>query len=120
MAQPSARRALVVFCDTPYWTWLLKPGFRHVFCAIESEGYWIRVDAAEGQPLFQAVAKEGFDLAEFWRQDGHTIVETVQGPPVPRLFWPHNCVGMVKAALCIRSRAITPWQLYRYLVRRQA
>lgn len=75
------------------------------------------VDARDGRPVFQALQGSGFDIAAFWREAGYTVVETVQGPPLRSPFVAVNCVGLVKAALCIHAPfAVTPHQLYRHLI----
>jgi hypothetical protein len=118
--QPTGQRAIVAFYDPEgaRWRWLLKPGFRHVLAAIDDGTYWVMIDAAEGRPVFQVLQTSDYDLAGFWRAEGMTVVETVQGPPVEKLAWAHNCVGLVKAAICIPAPfAITPHQLYKHLTR---
>lgn len=113
-------RALVVFCNTAdhSLSWLLRPGFRHVFCVIESNGLWLEIDGRCGVPSIRYLSQSDFDLATFYRDQGLTVVETAQGAnPSP---WPlalANCVGLVKVALCIRSWAVTPYQLYKHLER---
>ncbi len=97
---------------------LLKPGFRHVFCAVQDDnGYWIRFDAKAGIPDIDVVADRDFDLAEFWRGHDMTVVETSRGTKAPWLpFINANCVGLVKIVLCIRAPwVLTPYQLYKRL-----
>lgn len=110
-------RALVAFSGTSDHPLarLLKPGFRHVFCAVASNGLWIEIDQGRGAPSFRYMAEETFDLADLYRKQGHVVIETTQGNA---LTWPlglRTCVGTVKAALCIKSAALTPWGLYRHL-----
>lgn len=115
-------RALVVFHDrgTGFLSRFLKPGFRHCFVVIHNGNYWIMVDGCEGVPLVQVTAPGDYDLAAFWREAGHTVIETEQRTIVP---WSPlaiaNCVGICKAVLCVRSIAITPYGLYKHL-RREA
>jgi hypothetical protein len=114
-------RALVVFHDNidgahPL-SRFMKPGFWHCFACVENDGIWLRIDGEKGVPKVAYVTQsDGFDLAEFYREQGCTVIETKQRQePVPSPFILRNCVGMVKAMLCIRSCAVTPWQLYRHL-----
>ena len=96
----------------------LKPGFRHVFVAVQSGDYWITLDGQAGVPDIKVVAASDYDLAVFYRGEGFTVVETEQRATVPRSpFAVANCVGMTKSVLCIRSGAVTPWRLYRFLRR---
>lgn len=116
--------AIVAFGDnSDHWlSWFLKKGYRHVFCAVLDElGCWILVDAREGVPVFRYITiAKACDLATFWREEGYVVIETEQvTKPLRSPFVTVNCVGLVKAALCIRAPfAVTPWLLYRHLERR--
>jgi hypothetical protein len=114
-------RALVVFCDPPdaRFQWLLKPGFRHVFCAVADGDYWVRLDAATGKAIVNVTADARFDLAAHYRNEGWTVVETVQNANRLRTpFVTLNCVGWVKAVLNIRAPlAFTPHQLFLHLLK---
>ena len=100
---------------------LLKPGFRHCFCALHTADCWILVDGREGVPCFEAICGPDYDIAGFWRREGLTVVETERRlKPIRTPFVLANCVGLVKSVLCIRSAAITPWQLYRFLTKEAA
>lgn len=118
-------RALVVFHDSferAHWmSRFMKPGFWHCFVCMERDGLWIKVDGESGLPVVQYLTQsEGFDLAGFYRDQGFTVVETEQrGSAVISPLALRNCVGMVKALLCIRSFAVTPWGLYRHLTRNE-
>jgi hypothetical protein len=120
-------KALVVFHNgisedgRQHWAvWLLRPGFKHVFCAVQSGDYWITIDALQGVPAVEVVAPADYDLAAFYRgQPGFTVVETEQREkPLLSPFAVTNCVGLVKATLCVRSLAVTPRQLFKHLEKR--
>lgn len=97
---------------------LLKRGFRHVFCALESGDYWITIDGRAGVLVIEAVAPAGYDLATFYRAEGFTVIETNQSStPLRTPLVTANCVGFVKAVLGIRCAAMTPWRLYMHLRR---
>jgi hypothetical protein len=98
---------------------LLKPGFRHVFAAVDDGRHWVLVDGRAGVPEVRVLRESAYDLESFYRAEGFTVV-----PARQRGVAPHgplavaNCVGMVKALLCIRAPlACTPWALYRHLTR---
>lgn len=116
-------KALVVFTDgdraDPHpLSRFLKPGFRHVFCCVVDGDYWLMVEPGAGVPTLKVMAHSKFDLAQFWRDEGHTVIETEQRKiPSRHLFTWNNCVGMVKAVLCLPTWALTPYQLYRSMVR---
>lgn len=97
-------------------SWVLKPGFRHVFAAIRSDNCWIVIDSAEGLPFFCATQVD--DLAGFYRDQGFTVIGIERREAIRSLAVPSNCVGLVKASVGIRSWAVTPWQLYKHLTRR--
>lgn len=116
-------KALIVFHDDTETrhplSRFMRKGFWHCFACVESDGVWLQLDGRAGVPVVRYLTvADGFDLAQFYRDKGCTVVETEQGK-APSL-WPfalRNCVGLVKAFLCIRSAAVTPWQLYRHLTR---
>ena len=110
-------RALVVFFDPerPRFARLLKPGFRHVFACIDDGNHWIMLDGRNGQSVIQAIQASDYDLKEFFEAQGYRVIEVTQGPPLRMPLVATSCVGLVKAVLCIRSFAQTPYQLYRHL-----
>ncbi len=114
--------ALVVFHDhgAHCLDRFLKPGFRHCFVAIDDGHCWISIDGQVGVPVLQAVAPTDYDLAAFYRVQGHAVAETTRGTASTRLpFINANCVGATKIVLGIRAPSVlTPWQLYKYLTRR--
>lgn len=97
----------------------LHKRYRHVFVALAAGNYWVTVDGRAGNPEFEVVADIEFDLAEFYRHRGHTVVETVRRR---RGFaWPWiaaTCVGATKRVLGLRAPwAQTPYQLLKHLRR---
>ena len=116
-------RALLVFGDPKegrrHWLApLLKHGFGHVSAVVLTGDYWVLLDAQRGVPVVQVVCGADFDIAGHYRSEGYTVVETVQrAVPARAPVMQANCVGLVKALLCIRSAAQTPWQLYRHIQR---
>lgn len=117
-----SRRALVVFHDhgAHVLSPLLKDGFKHVFCAIDDGAFWTRVDMMAGVPDVEIVAGSDFDLATFYRNEGMTVVETVQRDHPPRTVLALvSCVSLVKSMLAIGAPfVLTPRQLFRYLNRK--
>jgi hypothetical protein len=113
-------RALVVFSDggNHPLSRFLKPGFGHCFVCLRTGDYWIKVDGREGVPEFEVLTLGTFDLAAFYRDNGYTVVETEPGSsPIRGPFIPANCVGLVRAALSLRTWALTPFQLFKFLTR---
>lgn len=116
---PDPMRVIVVFHDhgTHWLSRLLKPGFKHVFCAVEADGHWITLDGRAGVPVVEIVAAASYDLAAFYRERGYAVVETEQrGQVRPVPVVPYNCVGLVSAFLALGAPwVVTPWQLYKHL-----
>lgn len=113
-------KALAVFTDPggTRFDWLLRRGYRHVFCCIQDETNWVMFDPRNGQPVMQAVQTADYDMASFFRLQGYMVVELEQGPPIASPIIVSNCVGLVKFILGIRAPFVqTPFQLYRHLVR---
>lgn len=113
------RSALVVFHGVgsnhpldPY----LKPGFKHVFIAVVSGGYWIVLDGYRGVPHAQVLAPSEYDLGKFYAAQPDMTVLAYPRRITPEARWPlavANCVGMVKSLLGVSAPlAFTPWQLY--------
>ncbi len=95
----------------------LKPGFRHTFCALDMNGYWVVIDGREGLPYPEVVAAADFNLAEFYRDEGYTVVELDQlrSPSWFPIMY-DDCLGMTKKMLGVQDFFIrTPYQLYRKL-----
>lgn len=99
----------------------MRKGFWHCFVCLERNGLWLKVDGERGVPVVEYLTQsDGFDLAAYFREQGCVVIETEQRQEA--VFTPlilRNCVGMVKAILCIRSFAVTPRGLYRHLMRNQ-
>lgn len=117
MDRSEEAEALVVFTGegTHPLSPLLKPGFRHVFCAVRDRDHWCVVDGAEGLPVLYV--GHGDDLAVWYREQGYTVLEVPRRERTRAPFVVASCVGMVKAIVGIRSLAQTPWGLYRHLRR---
>ena len=114
--------ALVVFHDyghSPFRKWL-HWGFRHVFVAVLSEGYWIVLDGRAGVPVLHVAAGSGDDLAgHYRRKHGFTVLGVKAPKRQPRSpLMLGTCVGAVKRVLGVRMPWIlTPYQLFRHLKR---
>jgi hypothetical protein len=114
-------RSLVVFqgdgVGIARW---LRPGFRHCYAVMLVDGYWIALDGRGGLPDIRVVAGEGFDLADFYRDHGFTVIEMEAPRHRSRVpFVARTCVGAVKAMIGIKSWALTPRQLHLRLINRR-
>lgn len=89
---------------------------QHVFCVLETGNAWTRVDGMDGCPVVAPVAPVDYDLATFYRGMGYVVLEgrTRTDVPTPP-FVLGNCVGLVKAFIGERCRAVTPTQLFKHL-----
>jgi hypothetical protein len=122
-------RALVVFhsenSEHPL-SWMLKEEFKHCLIALDNGEHWIEVDGRTGIPTVRGMAPSDYDLAEYYRGLGWTVVETQQAPlktmtqymlKRPCVF--ASCVGMVQLILGISGLAMTPYSLYKQLLRKE-
>lgn len=114
---------LVFFTEGPpgWWRWMTRPGFRHV-CAMgfdAKRGVWIVVNPERaGLDVICIRDDEEADryLDHLMRQAGPHVLrvatkrERTVSPAVV------SCVGVVKALLGIRCRALAPYALYRHLL----
>jgi hypothetical protein len=123
-AAHKGRRALVVFVgesEVPLLR-LLRPGFRHCFVAIAEADCWITYDPLIHRTEINVLpVSSGFDLAALYRSRGFHVVAWRLPEATPHraaLCRPFTCVEAVKRVLGIhRRRIVTPWQLYRHLVK---
>jgi len=116
-------RAWVVFCGEAeiWWLRLLRPGFRHCFVALNDGAHWITVDPLS--PFMEVAVQPvpaDFDLTGWFAERGHAVVPA----PVrrdhlrPAPWAPFTCVEAAKRVLGLHDRwVVTPWQLYRRLLR---
>lgn len=117
--------ALVVFADNTDLKFLrsLRRGFRHCFVAVHTAGGWVICDPLSHQTDLSIV--DGFsldELAAWYRSCGLRVIETRRraAPFRPAPLRPYTCVEAVKRVLGLHARwVITPWQLYRLLLRQQ-
>ena len=97
---------------------LLEKGFRHCFAAVQTGDYWVTIDGKAGIPSVDVVCAKSYDLKSFYDSHGFTVTEVGEGQPLTLPLVLSNCVGMVKSVLGIRAPfAVTPYQLYRRLIR---
>ena len=113
--------ALVAFTGETDIRWLriLRPGFRHVFVAVNDGKHWITFDplSHRTEVAVQPVGAD-FDLASHYRRKGLRIVEVTPKPvrPHPAPIAICTCVEAAKRLLGIHDAFIlTPWQLYRHV-----
>jgi hypothetical protein len=118
------RRALLVFVDRPDCRWLrwLRPGFRHCFVVLRLDDEWLACDPLLHRLELQRLRLPAdFDLATFYVERGHRVLmgwTDAPTPPILPSLEPLTCVSVAKRALGLRaSRVLTPWQLYRWLLR---
>ena len=99
--------------------WLLKPGFRHVWCAIlDPERGWTSYDWRMGLPIIRMEAAPAYDLAQHYRQQGYTVLDIEVGTiPTYTPLTLNNCVGHTKLVMGVKSWAVTPHQLYKHLTK---
>lgn len=116
--------ALVVFTGATEIAWvrvLLREGFRHCFVLVQQNGRWISFDPlAHRIDLDIPDVPDGFDMSGWLRGQGFTVVRARvdRRPGPPALFAPFSCVEAVKRVLGVRAwRVVTPWGLYRHLVK---
>ena len=120
--EPAAPSVLVVFADHVGCPWLrpLRPGFRHCFAVLRAGSVWLACDPLKDRIELDALELPGnFDLAAFYREQGHRVLEGRRPPPRTRRRFalaPLTCVTVVKRLLSIHAPWVcTPWQLYTHL-----
>lgn len=117
-------RAVVCFTDealVPFSS-SLEPGFRHVYCLIEDMGtpvvIMVNATTAGAQILYY---HQDFDamlealISETGRE--RDLLTKVHRVPVYGVAMANNCVGLTKRALNFSSSALTPFGLYKDLLK---
>lgn len=98
---------------------MLKPGFCHCFCIMDDGEYRIVYDARDGKPYTKAHLNTLDEMAEFYRGEGFTVVETEMGDkPLTAPLAIANCTGLVKAMCAIKAPFVwSPYQLFKFIAR---
>lgn len=122
--EPAAPSVLVVFADHAGCPWLrpLRRGFRHCFVVLRAGSVWLACDPLKDRIELDALDLPGrFDLAAFYREQGHRVLVGERPPSRTRRRFalaPLTCVTVVKRLLGIDAPWVwTPWQLYTHLSR---
>ena len=101
---------------------ILKPGFRHCAILLNDGQRWISIDPLSNYTdiTVHDVPLE-FDLPLWMRDRGHEVVRAdIAHKHVPAPINIYSCVEAVKRVLGIHKRfIITPWQLYRFLIKEE-
>ena len=104
--------------------WMLKEGFKHVVIAVQTGDYWVEIDYSVGVPLVHVMAHKDYDISQYYQNQGYVTVEREQEINKQFKFnlfrgniFVANCVGLTKALLGLNSLAITPYQLYKRLLK---
>lgn len=126
IAERTGQRALAIFTDAtdiPALR-LLRPGFRHCFAALPDGDGWILYEPLSDRTEISTVRNIDADrLADVYRRHGCAVVAWRIGPSRARALFPgpFTCVAAVKRVLRIHAPfAVTPYRLYRHLIRRLA
>ena len=119
-----ASSVLVVFADQTGCPWLrpLGRGFRHCFAVLRARSVWLACDPLKDRIDLDVLELPGdFDLAGFYRAQGHRVLVGQRPPPRARRRFalaPMTCVTVVKRLLAIEAPWVwTPRQLYAHLSR---
>lgn len=108
------------FCNgTRNWLRFLKNGYRHVFVAIRYEGvFFVLEDSFQG--FFNNLLLEE-DFFRFTKLNKCSILKLGDLTPAKKRFgiwyWAPTCVNFCKTVGNLRTKAQTPWQLYKYLLK---
>lgn len=117
-------KAWVVFsgeADLP-WLKILKEGYRHCYVLINDGKHWITIDPLSNyMDVTVHDLSLDFNLPLWMRNRGYIIVAAdIQHLDKQAPWMPFSCVEAVKRVLGIhKSFMLTPWQLYKYLQKKQ-
>jgi hypothetical protein len=118
------REWLLFFTDTKLW-WCrpLKPGYRHISAAAyyaNTERWVFYLPTAQGTIIEVRTPEEADGRLAQLVKDATLILRVPSQASRTCAPWLFGCVGATKALLGIRSRALSPFQLSRYLLRHGA
>jgi len=120
MTSSTDEEALVIFHDGPGGHWLdplLKKGFRHCFCAVLVDGYWVEINGCSDGTVVRVIAGTDSNLKEYYETNGCTVLSVERGGALKLPLVLSNCVGIVKATLGLgHFGVVTPYQLYRRIL----
>ena len=113
--------AFVVFTGEADLKWLriLKPGFRHCFAVLETQGRWVIYNPLSHHTEIMVLdGLTALALIERFRARGDRVVPwrltRVDKKPAP--FGVYTCVEALKRVLGIHARrVVTPWNLFKFL-----
>jgi hypothetical protein len=124
--EPVRRLWLVFFDDgtgRPWWSWFLRPGFRHVCAAAwyADERRWVYFNPSRRGLVIEILDEEEFgprfELLLSSCTAALRFASRFERQHAPALW---HCVGAIKALLGVRSCALAPHGLYRDLVAKGA
>ena len=101
-------------------SFLLHREFRHVWCALKDteRGVWVSYNWHQGLPILMAECSADYNLMGHYLAQGCTVVPLEQaGEPIYSPLILNNCVGHTKVVMGIRSHALTPYRLYKHLMK---
>ncbi len=118
------RRAMVAFGGHAEYKALrfLRPGFRHCFAVIESQGKWVLYNPLSIGTQLDVWPGDCEETLRLWLEThGYKVimvqVRSLELEPLPWSIF--SCVEAVKRVLGVRAPWImTPWQLYKSLVKK--
>lgn len=111
------------FCNSRRkWLKLFKKGFQHCFVAIRyGNVFFVMEDSLDG---FYPSIMLAEDFFLFTNKNKCSILTMERVEPSSKKFgiwyWAPTCVNFVKAIGSFRTRAQTPYQLYKYLLKKGA
>jgi hypothetical protein len=121
--QPHQPRLWLIFfgeaAGRPWWSRLLRPGFRHVRAAawFDQTSRWVFIDPTLRGIQIEIETDEAFAgrWGQLWRDSTVILRMQSQGGRgrLPPVLW---CVGAIKALLGVRSCALAPHGLFRDLM----
>lgn len=123
------KRWWVVFRDAdiavfPWWRWFTmhRPGFGHCFAFADVPGSELNliVNPQMGRVEYLVLEGPPSDLVQYWRAPGNTLV-TISRPPLSDRYVSRSigltCASVLAYTIGVPFGGLTPWQLYRRLLK---
>jgi hypothetical protein len=101
------------------WDFLTKKGFRHCYAMCMTDFGWLVVDPLSSWLEIHVIKEGKGDLIAQAKSDplssGLLVTRVMKRKYLPR-YLPMTCVSVVKSLLGLKSRAFTPYGLYKHLM----
>jgi len=122
MVKNENKEVYLIFCDSGNWLFkkILKKGFSHVFLCEKHPRGWAIVDPSSSY-LKTYTCNKNVNLPLFYLKKGFSDLKITSSFNEKKRFLPKfmpivTCVTIAKYATMVKSKSVTPWGFYNFLI----